>query len=117
MPQTRAQGQAEQLKHQQDKIDQQKTRIEVLEAKVLKQEADLAQWRKHPTEMHAALSSKQVRKMEAAGGGAGEGAGGGKRKSPDTEYQAAGGGAGFVHDDAGAGNWLKHDTYPDTYIV
>ena len=67
MPQTRAQGQAEQLKHQQDKIDQQKTRIEVLEAKVKKQEAHLFQWRKYPKEMHASLSSKPARKMEAAG--------------------------------------------------
>ena len=92
MPQTRAQGQAEQLKHQQDKIDQQNTTIEKLELKI--QTLELTK-----------------------GGGAGGGAGGGKRKSPDTEYQAAGGGAGFVHDDAGAGNWLKHDTYPDTYIV
>ena len=67
MPQTRAQGQAEQLKHQQDKIDQQKTRIEVLEAKVKKQEAHLFQWRKYPQEMHASLSHKPARKSEPEG--------------------------------------------------
>ena len=55
------------LKHQQERIDQQKATIEKLEAKVKKQEAHLFQWRKYPKEMHASLSSKPARKMEAAG--------------------------------------------------
>ena len=55
------------LKHQQDKIDQQKTRIEILEAKVKKQEAHLFQWRKYPQEMHASLSHKPARKSEPEG--------------------------------------------------
>ena len=55
------------LKHQQDKIDQQKARIEKLEANVKTLEAHLAHWKKYPKEMHASLSSKPARKMEAAG--------------------------------------------------